>query len=45
MSSFLGGAGTTLTRLYDVHGPVGVAIQSLVLRERSAAPSAAAKAG
>ncbi|MFC6283130.1 MULTISPECIES: thioesterase family protein [Polaromonas] len=39
------GAGTTLTRLYDVHGPVGVAIQSLVLRERSAAPSAAAKAG
>lgn len=38
-----GGAGTTLTRLYDVHGPIGVAIQSLVLRERSAAPSAAAK--
>lgn len=37
------GAGTTLTRLYDVHGPVGVAIQSLVLRERSTVPPTAAK--
>ena len=29
-----GGAGATLSRLYDIHGPVGVAIQTLVLRER-----------
>lgn len=29
-----GGVGTTLSRLYDVHGPIGVAIQTLVLRER-----------
>ncbi|WP_423457900.1 thioesterase family protein [Ottowia sp. VDI28] len=28
------GAGTTLSRLYDLRGPVGVAVQSLVLRER-----------
>ncbi len=31
-----GGAGTTLSQLYDEHGPVGVAVQSLVLRERNA---------
>jgi hypothetical protein len=30
-----GGAGTTLSRLYDTQGPVGVAIQTLVLRERA----------
>ncbi len=30
-----GGAGTTLSQLYDQHGPVGVAVQSLVLRKRS----------
>ncbi|KRA32855.1 MULTISPECIES: thioesterase family protein [unclassified Nocardioides] len=29
-----GGVGTTLSRLYDVHGPIGVAIQTLVMRER-----------
>lgn len=29
-----GGVGTALSRLYDVRGPVGVAIQTLVLRER-----------
>ncbi|PYH01880.1 thioesterase family protein [Arthrobacter stackebrandtii] len=29
-----GGAGTTLSRLYDVDGPVGVAVQTLVVRER-----------
>lgn len=29
-----GGVGTVLSRLYDVHGPIGVAIQTLVLRER-----------
>ncbi|WP_182376726.1 thioesterase family protein [Nocardioides sp. WS12] len=28
------GVGTTLTRLYDAHGPIGVAIQTLVMRER-----------
>ena len=33
-----GGAGTTLSRLYDVHGPVGVATQTLVLRERAVTP-------
>lgn len=32
-----GGVGTTLSRLYDVHGPVGVATQTLVLRERASA--------
>jgi hypothetical protein len=32
-----GGAGTTLSRLYDAQGPIGVAIQTLVLRERGAA--------
>jgi hypothetical protein len=31
-----GGVGLTLSTLYDVHGPVGVAIQTLVLRERLA---------
>ena len=31
------GAGTTLSRLYDEQGPIGVAVQTLVLRERSAA--------
>jgi len=31
-----GGAGTVLSRLYDAHGPIGVAIQTLVLRERIA---------
>ncbi|MNZ94732.1 hypothetical protein D3C78_1138460 [compost metagenome] len=36
-----GGAGTTLSRLYDQHGPVGVAVQSLVLRERGPLPTAA----
>lgn len=30
------GAGTTLSRLYDESGPIGVAIQTLVLRERQA---------
>lgn len=30
-----GGAGTTLTQLYDLQGVVGVAVQSLVVRERS----------
>ncbi len=30
-----GGVGTTLSRLYDVHGPIGVAIQTLVMRERA----------
>lgn len=30
------GAGTTLSRLYDERGPIGVAIQTLVLRERGA---------
>jgi Thioesterase-like superfamily len=29
------GAGTTLTRLYDPQGPIGVAVQTLVLRERA----------
>lgn len=33
-----GGAGTTLSRLYDEDGPVGVAIQTLVLRDRAAGP-------
>lgn len=37
-----GGAGTTLSQLYDQHGPVGVAVQSLVLRERSAPAAPAA---
>ncbi|MDM0104587.1 thioesterase family protein [Variovorax sp. J22R24] len=32
-----GGAGMTLSRLYDEQGPIGVAVQTLVLRERSAA--------
>ncbi|MGJ7507882.1 thioesterase family protein [Variovorax sp. GT1P44] len=31
-----GGAGTTLSRLYDEQGPIGVAVQTLVLRERGA---------
>ena len=30
------GTGTTLSRLYDEQGPIGVAIQTLVLRERGA---------
>jgi hypothetical protein len=30
------GAGTTLSRLYDEQGPIGVAVQTLVIRERSA---------
>lgn len=30
------GAGTTLSRLYDEQGPIGVAVQTLVLRDRSA---------
>ncbi len=29
-----GGIGTTLSRLYDAHGAIGVAIQTLVMRER-----------
>jgi len=33
------GAGTTLSRLYDERGPIGVAIQTLVLRERGASAS------
>lgn len=33
-----GGVGTVLSRLYDEVGPVGVAIQTLVLRERLAPP-------
>lgn len=40
-----GGVGTTLSRLYDVHGPIGVATQTLVLRERPAATTAAAQPG
>lgn len=36
------GVGTTLSRLYDVHGPIGVATQTLVLRERPTSPAAAA---
>jgi hypothetical protein len=28
------GVGTAFSRLYDVHGPVGVATQTLVMRER-----------
>lgn len=31
------GAGTTLSRLYDEQGPIGVAVQTLVLRDRDAA--------
>jgi len=31
------GAGTTISRLYDEQGPIGVAMQTLVLRDRSAA--------
>jgi hypothetical protein len=31
------GAGTVLSRLYDEQGPIGVAIQTLVLRERGRA--------
>ena len=38
-----GGAGTTLSRLYDVHGPIGVAVQTLVLRERNTPPPAPAQ--
>lgn len=30
-----GGLGTALSRLYDMHGPIGVATQTLVLRERA----------
>lgn len=30
------GVGTTLSRLYDTHGPIGVAVQTLVMRERRA---------
>ena len=30
-----GGVGTVLSRLYDVHGPIGVAVQTLVMRERA----------
>ncbi len=37
-----GGVGTTLSRLYDVHGPIGVATQTLVLRERATSPLAPA---
>lgn len=37
-----GGAGNTLSRLYDVHGPIGVAVQSLVVRERNTPSRAAA---
>lgn len=32
-----GGVGTALSRLYDMHGPIGVATQTLVLRERAPA--------
>lgn len=32
-----GGVGTALSRLYDAHGPIGVATQTLVLRERAVA--------
>lgn len=31
------GAGSAVSRLYDEQGPIGVAVQTLVLRERSAA--------
>lgn len=30
------GAGLTVSRLYDAHGPIGLATQTLVLRERAA---------
>lgn len=30
-----GGIGTVLSRLYDVHGPIGVATQTLMLRKRA----------
>ncbi|WP_213957009.1 MULTISPECIES: thioesterase family protein [unclassified Variovorax] len=32
-----GGAGMVTSRLYDEHGPIGIAVQTLVLRERAAA--------
>lgn len=35
------GVGTTLTRLFDEHGPIGVASQTLVVRERPAVPTPA----
>ena len=38
-----GGVGTTLSRLYDVQGPIGVAVQTLVLRERTPSPLAPAQ--
>lgn len=39
-----GGSGTTLSRLYDINGPIGVAIQSLVLRERALPDASRAQA-
>lgn len=39
-----GGSGTTLSRLYDIQGPVGVATQSLVLRERTLPDASRAEA-
>lgn len=33
-----GGVGTTLSRLYDQHGPIGVATQTIMLRERTDNP-------
>lgn len=39
------GVGTTLSRLYDEHGPIGVATQTLVLRERSTSASGPARRG
>lgn len=39
------GVGTTLSRLYDVQGPVGVAVQTLILRERAAARPAQTNPG
>lgn len=43
--AYSGGVGTTLSRLYDVHGPIGVATQTLVLRERNTYASGPAPAG
>jgi Thioesterase-like superfamily len=38
-----GGVGTTLSRLYDLRGPIGVATQTLVLRERTVSPDIPAR--
>lgn len=33
--AYAGGIGTTLSRLYDEHGPIGVATQTVLLRKRA----------